>query len=76
MVDLYENGLRHSVEVLDTLTDLISELRDIDIGNKEGREKFKEKMEYIHEYCYSCKAMVSIYTDLFNIKVDPMRDEF
>lgn len=76
MVDLYENGLRHSVEVLDTLTDLISELKEIDTTKKEGREKFRERMEYIHEYCYSAKAMVSIYTDLFNIKVDPMRDEF
>jgi len=71
--DIVYNGLRHSVEALDTLTDLLAEARDL--KNKKEKKKYDEQMEYIDTYCDACKSMVSIYVDLFALKINVMREE-
>jgi len=71
--DITYSGLTRSIEALDTLTDLLAEAKDLKL--KKETKKYNEQMEYIDEYCKSCKAMVSIYRDLFELKVDVFREE-
>ena len=71
--DIVYSGLTRSIEALDTLTDLLAEAKDLKL--KKETKKYNEQMEYIDEYCKSCKAMVSIYRDLFELKVDVFREE-